>query len=243
MNSLYLSSALTCLTLLLFCSCSSVKRVSQTRQNISLPEPNKVVSNELGETLIDKGFITTCPAFTIDDDVDAKHYGGMQIKLGAGTYAAWWEDAKNVYYAPADANQIVLNHSSQVKDWEALGFSAGYAIRKEDNSLSPFIRVNLSFELVKFEDGKAPSFKKGHYQEIGKPTFRQQLIYNGKIDNDLKFLYREFSNNFARAPFSQEVQYDLNESPIIGFKGARLEVVEATNRKIKYKVLANFPDN
>ena len=46
----------------------------------------------------------------------------------------------------------------------------------------------------------------------------------------------------ARGAFTQEVQYDLNESNIIGFKGARLEVIEATNRNITYRLIENFPN-
>ena len=71
-------------------------------------------------------------------------------------------------------------------------------------------------------------------------SFEQQLIYNGRVDNNLRFVYREFSNDMARSAFTQEVQYDLEESNIIGFKSVRLEVIEATNSKIKYRVLMPF---
>ena len=45
-----------------------------------------------------------------------------------------------------------------------------------------------------------------------------------------------------RPAFAQEVQYDLGEDSVIGFKGVRIEVVEATNRLLTYKVLTSFPD-
>ena len=44
----------------------------------------------------------------------------------------------------------------------------------------------------------------------------------------------------ARTAFTQEAQYDLSESDIIGFKNARIRVIEANNRVITYEVLANF---
>ena len=40
--------------------------------------------------------------------------------------------------------------------------------------------------------------------------------------------------------FNNDVEYDLRESSVIGYKGARIEVVEATNEHIKYKVIQNF---
>jgi hypothetical protein len=44
----------------------------------------------------------------------------------------------------------------------------------------------------------------------------------------------------ARPAFSNDVEYDLNESNEIGYKGARIRVVAADGSKIKYIVLANF---
>jgi len=40
--------------------------------------------------------------------------------------------------------------------------------------------------------------------------------------------------------FNNDVDYDLNESKVIGYKGARIEIIEATNELIKYRVLKNF---
>ena len=70
----------------------------------------------------------------------------------------------------------------------------------------------------------------------------QQLMYNGRVGSSVKFTYREFTaNGYARDSFTQDVQYDLTEGNIIGFKGVRIEVIEATNRQIRYRVLAHFP--
>ncbi|MDA9035073.1 hypothetical protein N9H74_06185 [Hyphomicrobiales bacterium] len=68
----------------------------------------------------------------------------------------------------------------------------------------------------------------------------QQFIYNGRIGNEIKFIYREFSYNLNRGSFQQEVQYDLNQSNIIGFKELKIEIIEATNQSVTYKVINNF---
>ena len=44
----------------------------------------------------------------------------------------------------------------------------------------------------------------------------------------------------ARSAFNNDVEYDLNDSRQIGYKGALIDVLEADNQKIKYKVLKNF---
>lgn len=78
--------------------------------------------------------------------------------------------------------------------------------------------------------------------DIDTPGFRQELIYNGRSGDTVKFLYREFSGDYARPPFSQEVQYDLKDGSMIGFKSVRIEVLEASNTRLSYRVLSSFPD-
>lgn len=73
-----------------------------------------------------------------------------------------------------------------------------------------------------------------------KEYFKQEFIYNGRIGNALKFIYREYINDYSRPAFTQDLQYDLSESEIIGFRGLRIQIIDASNTKIKYKVLNYF---
>ncbi|MBY7931808.1 hypothetical protein KW473_18985 [Vibrio fluvialis] len=73
-------------------------------------------------------------------------------------------------------------------------------------------------------------------------SFQQTLIYSGKIGNKVNISYREFSNSTARPAFNNEAEYDLSESNVIGYKGALLEVINANNTSITYKLIRNFRD-
>jgi hypothetical protein len=75
---------------------------------------------------------------------------------------------------------------------------------------------------------------------LSRDSFQQTLIYNGKIGNRIALGYRESSGSIARPAFSNEVAYDLSESNVLGYKGARIEVVKATNTEITYKVISGF---
>ena len=76
---------------------------------------------------------------------------------------------------------------------------------------------------------------------LAENSIQQTLIYRGCSEGMLTLGYREFSNDKARPAFNNEVvEYDLNSSKIIGCKGARIEVIEADNQNITYKVLSNF---
>ena len=75
---------------------------------------------------------------------------------------------------------------------------------------------------------------------LSQDSFKQTLIYSGKVGNKINVGYREFSGSVARPAFNNNVEYDLSESLVIGYKGAQIEVLEATNQYIRYKVLRNF---
>ena len=64
--------------------------------------------------------------------------------------------------------------------------------------------------------------------------------FSGKVGNKINIGYREFSSSMARPAFNNDVEYDLNESKTIGYNGELLEVIDANNQSIKYKVLKNF---
>lgn len=71
-------------------------------------------------------------------------------------------------------------------------------------------------------------------------SFQQTLIYSGRVGDKINIGYREFSGNLARPAFNNDVEYDLTESNVIGYRGAELEVVNANNREITYRVIRNF---
>ena len=65
-------------------------------------------------------------------------------------------------------------------------------------------RQSLASDVYKTKADKSDSY-----------NFTQELIYNGRVGDDVKFVYREYSNDMARSAFSQQAQYDLNLSNII----------------------------
>jgi hypothetical protein len=83
---------------------------------------------------------------------------------------------------------------------------------------------------------------KSSSKKITEQKFKRELIYTGKIRNELTFQYREFINNMARPAFNQELKFDITDDKIIGYKGARFEIISAGNTYIKYKTIKHFFD-
>lgn len=83
-------------------------------------------------------------------------------------------------------------------------------------------------------------FQLGRDSRVEPGNFRQELVYQGRVGNELRISYREFSGEMARPAFTQELTFDVNGGAVIGAKGARLEVLGATNTSIRYRVLQGF---
>ena len=124
-----------------------------------------------------------------------------------------------------------------------------YYFNAENADRIKFLLGNL--ELYLYKDSKKICVDKGKCSDmpytiensLGAPManqFQQTLLYNGKIGNRIALGYREFSGDVARPAFSNEVSYDLSESTTLGYKGARIEVIKATNTEITYKVVSGF---
>ena len=75
---------------------------------------------------------------------------------------------------------------------------------------------------------------------VAADSLQRTLIYNGKIGDIVSLGYREFSDRIARSAFSNEVKYDLSVSNVISYGGAKIEVLDADNNSIQYKILSNF---
>lgn len=230
--------------LFLIGSCATSKEwlVTPSYSEILIPELNVTVVSELGDTLVDQGHMKTRDAIVFNDDVEAStptslKTGGVNIFLGKGTYVAARQDETHTYYLPLDAKVRAITVLQQ-DIIETNSGSAGYAKSKIDGSLLPFSKI-LTIDWGTFNEGE-PSYIEQTLQERHSSSFRQQLIYNGRVDNNVRFIYREFSNDMARGSFTQEIQYDFSESKTIGFKGVRIEIINASNTQIEYKVQSHF---
>jgi hypothetical protein len=108
--------------------------------------------------------------------------------------------------------------------------------KKEGNALCVVTAFNVA------ACGNGHPFERRKKPVLSQDSFQQTLIYSGRVGNKINIGYREFSNSVARPAFNNNVEYDLSESKTIAYKDARLEIIEATNQFITYKVIRNFND-
>ncbi len=202
---------------------------------LNIPEVAAVNNKELGDTLVSKTNKTEVDSIDVYESVSPSLTTSTLTTL-PGTYTAMWEGDEGVYYGGRNAieNSIGARFLSG-------GFVIPFGNRNSqkdvivwvgDSGIRPIMNVYTN-EDIKFTRGKV-IFK-------DRPFFKQELIYNGRSGNNIKFLYREFRDDYMRAVFTQDIQYDLSESRTVGFKGVRLDIIKATNSQIEYIVRKPFP--
>ena len=236
------------LTVLLFltgCASNPVTQIDYTKSTVvDYPEKGSITTRGLGDRLVAKGMRTVGPALEIATHIQFnKKEGESSILTCAATVGPGTYFKKGVYtqgesrsecYGPAQ--YFVTREDGSTSSWDCTG-AGGVGNVCETLDGKYFLAYGWT-RLPLEQDFQHLS--KSEKTIENRDNFIQEILYNGRIGNNLKFVYREFSNDYVRPAFTQEVQYDLSQSNIIGFKTLRLEVIDATNTEITYKLLQNF---
>ncbi|MBR5933989.1 MAG: hypothetical protein IK002_08405 [Treponema sp.] len=221
---------------LLFFSCASsiVEMGDAISTSRSVPELNTVTTVSIGDVmLLQATEIKTSAVQILKDDPKGfftkgyyRFYGFAE--KGIKLYAPIVTTGANFPYGTrwfAYGERTVTDSTSVQSEKKVVLSLAGLG------GLGNFARgLNIREDFYKFTEVTLE----------GADNFQQTLIYTGREKNIVKFTYREFKDNFARPDFTIDVQYDLSMSKDISFKNARIEIIDATNNSITYKVLKNF---
>jgi hypothetical protein len=196
--------------------------------NISEPPLNSINTKQVGDEMLKQGKFREHDALYVTSQLKP-HWA---YTVFPGYYLKSGEDESNEHYRIGGAGE-----ESGYIEKAALADSYKSLLLKKDTGVLCVVTVfNATACFNNITDG---------FEKVKKPittqdTIQRTLIYSGKSGNKINVGYREFSGNIARPAFSNNVEYDLEESKQIGYKGALLEIIEATNTFIKYKVLSNF---
>ena len=214
--------------MIVFCGCISPKYnyFPQAKKN-SEPAIGSTNTAYVGDSMLRQGKYTEHDAIFLDADIKVGILG--EYTFTRGYYIKKGEDKKSVYLLPADgpnSGHVIVNPSADP-----------FQVIRLDKKTGKFCAVSI----YNLQDCTSKArYKKEKYAVATSDDFQQTLIYSGKVGDKINVGYREFSNNMARPAFNNDVEYDLSESTTIGYKGARIEVIKATNESITYRVLSNF---
>lgn len=220
-------SLLTFSTILLVGCTAPQVNYTPLSQKISKPPIGSVNTAYVGDKLLEQGVMVNQDALNVPLLTKVSLY-----KLSVGYYVKTGQDSKGYYYK---AENHINNGGKVEKNVLADPYSA--VMLTSDGKLCVITTLNLKTCIT---DHQA---KSSSILIQSNESFQQTLIYSGKMGQKINVGYREFSGNLARPAFNNDVEYDLSESKQIGYKGALLEIIDATNQNITYKVLRNFSEN
>lgn len=194
-------------------------------ESFSEPPVGSVNTAYVGDSLIRQGVTQTVDGLKVT--APARVSWGYTVT--PGLLKKTGEDSSaDFYYPTGGVNSSNVEKATLADMWQ------GIMVRKRDSALC----VITIFGVTSCETGMP--IEKTQLNLSGDSSFQQALLYNGRVGNKINIGYREFSANTARPAFNNDVEYDLSESSLIGYKGAKFEVLDASNQSIKYRVVSNF---
>lgn len=211
----------------------------------SIPNINEVVTSELGETMLVSGTLKTYDVVhlltSIEHDDTARGYNGGAFKviIPSGMLKPKVTTNSAVIKGMTVKGTLYTAEGFKIRfpDGNEYSKEGGLLIADDDNNNAVWY---LSSNRYLTQAINNISFKKEKITEWESNNFRQELVYNGVSEGKAHFIYREFIDGMIRDKFTQDITYNINNEKIIGFKGARFEIINANNIGIKYKVLKNF---
>jgi len=214
-------------TSLMLCACAAPSyNYTPNVENISLPPIGSQNTVNIGDEMLRQGIITKADVLSFSTATRIN----FAYSIPPGNYRKTGDSSagQNFLTSSIEGQQVIVR---------ALADPVVSILLKPNKDVCLITILNL-VSCPTSEITTPPSIK-----QIVVPSdrsFQQTLIYSGKIGNRVKIGYREFIHNMARSDFSNDVEYDLTESKTIGYKGALIEIIDANNQSITYKVIRNF---
>ena len=215
---------------------------------IEFPEVGILVTGALGETLVAKGFNSFTPALRTKRAITLQERSGFGGRVYLLSNSELFK--KNIFIH-TKSSTVLECYYGVVYTEDHYNYITPEPPREGCAIVElPEGKLETGFRAV----SRSPNPGMGDYTPLDpsglekftkldklSDTYVQEFIYNGRLGNQVKFIYREFSGDYIRPAFTQEVQYDLSLSSEIGFRELRLHIEEASNTSITYRVITTFP--
>ena len=205
--------------IILFSGCMAKPAIKY--KEVSIPPLNKQSEALLGEALLQQAKGYHAPSITLSAA------DGIQSSISAGVYCR-----KNPYledYYSLNPKAIAFKDLTG----DVIKYGDHVTYNKEQNEVCPLLLSCFNSEEI--------SIKYNPNGFCSAPNSIQKVIeYNGKSGSVLNFTYKEKTPTGTFRDTVANFTADLSDSDTVGYKGAKLQIVKATNNSIVYKVLKNF---
>lgn len=198
---------------------------------VEYPQIGTVATASIAEEMIRKGSVVTRSVLSLPTAVTFDRV----IIIGQGYYPMMGEDQDNEYFS---GTYILGSDGAGVVSFLDKSFERYFR-----GIVVPKGRQEVCLSVL---GGKAQACRpavglsRTTVNTYNNTNFQQTLIYNGRVGSKINIGYREFYDDRARPAFSNSVEYDLTDSKIISYREVQIEIIEASNQKIIYRVHRSF---
>ncbi len=232
---------------------SQVNSVQTKAEWLQLPQLSSRHTVRLGDSLVSTSRMFGNPEISLISPISIRAESAKAVEMNAickvnslpvGRYIAFLESPSTLYYSLVTKDTGEVLNASQImrQKTECAEGSGKYGLvglskDKRTGVVLPWVSMIWNSQGPELNGSQ---YKAQFVTAINDDNFKQELYFNGKSGNTLKFMYREFSGKMLRGSFSQEIVYDLSEGNEIGFKNALIRVISTSNTQITYEVLKHF---
>jgi len=220
--------------LVLLNSCTPARRLQtiplKNRKYSGLKEG--IIKKDLGDPLITSGTEEYTKGIKLDRNINDK----IKNTMTGYIYNIHLTNNEILYYGGRDATKDYY-FSERLIPLNTIKAKQGVSINRRTNLKSIVMAQNTYYfsKVLNF------NYVVEEYQSRNcNNCFKKELIYNGKSGNTIKIIYREYIDDMARPAFTQNLNYDLSEGNLISFKGCKLEIINAKNTGVEFKILSSF---
>ena len=215
---------------LLICGCAA--KVSPTIKSIDTLAPGLVQTKKTGEPMLEQGLIKSINGFMARTTAYPSPMDGVvfpMIKKGDT-----WSCTKRL-----DDGDFVCDNAQYFK--REASISAARPLNPE--RLGFVIKPWGEFRGLYYADtgriSEQPEALKGLFVPIEVPlteTFKHELIYEGRIDDNVKITYLEFGEDFTKPTYFQGLTFNISSLNIISIRDIMIEVLSADEKEIQFIV-------
>lgn len=199
---------------------------SPTSSIVNVPEVNTQANVEVGQTMISKANLAKVPAVKLSTDYSEVVNFPGKTTIHKGSLGLYATDEEGKYYRDGTATYTMMGAAVPATN------SGIFVPNDKTKPAVIYHRISSGYKY-----GAEPvALTQAEIERWSRDSFKRELVYSGISDNTISILYREYYDNMARPAFSQDLKYDLSKGKTIGYKGARFEVISATNTELTYKV-------
>lgn len=200
-------------------ACTTIRDISESHEGGRFSVGQTATAN-VGEVVFDRFRYEAPPTVRVQSEIPAAA-GRYALAAGTRLLARTVNDVR-AYCTPIDSNFACFYDQDSNGDFDhyLVGNLGAVSAVNPLEPVAPYIVVD-------------PPVARG---------FKSELIYLGRSGNDIKLLYRDFTDDLSSPSYEQNLQYTLAaKGPTeVRYRDARFNILEADTNSIRYEILSGF---